>query len=83
MDNQQETKVYVNLGYILVGSSETIREAPLNIYFFFKGWRNSPTLFERLGIIYIYKIFIILIWQLLEVYYVIIKKITQLQLKKD
>jgi hypothetical protein len=30
----------------------------------FKGWRYSPTLFERLGI-YIYKIFIILIWQLL------------------
>jgi len=39
MDNQQEI--------ILYKSSETIHEAPLKIV---KGWRYSPTLFEKLGI---------------------------------
>jgi hypothetical protein len=48
MDNQQETKLYKY--YIWVGSSETIREAPLKNNKIFKGWRDSPTLFERLGI---------------------------------
>ena len=45
MDNQQETKLYKI--YIIVGSSETMREAPLKIS---KGWKYSPALLERLGI---------------------------------